>query len=683
MLRNPVVFSHEKLINPEPENVTDAAAELATRGNRRRLRVFLLVFLPLLIAGLVYTFARPPEYRAQARISVKTAGIVSGVPASTQRQATVSTSANGSNAAGLHSEAGILTSRPLIAEALAALRQQGVDLPEFGTDPVAGIQAALAVEPVSDTNIISLTAVGPQAAHLAAILNALIDVYSRRLVDAYSSSASGEIDTLRDELSRLNQRLGEKRKALEAFRQTADIVSGEREENQILARVKGMSNSLNVANEKAAQAEGRVRSIKDSLTAGKTVVRSRDNPTLAGLEARASQLRESLREFERTYTPQFMAMDPNVKGMRSRLADLEKQIAEQKASSGQMLLAEAEEELASARQAQQKLQTQIAEDRRAVHAFSKNFSTYKSMEQELAQIEASRSNLSERLLRTETSERSRMPSVQIIEAATTPQDVWRPDYLRDAGISVAVALVLALLAMALVELFNRAPPPSATQVVVPQSWITVGQELPALAGNAAPRPLLRPAPSPALLANEMALPRELAQHEVAGLLQTMPEQDAVWAALLLCGATAEEIRGITPASLDAESLRIRIQGHGARTFGVPPWAFRSLENAATNAGPEDNNIGHMPDSDEEVARRLLCAAHDAGLDDPAEITAPALRHTCIAYLVGQGLRFSDLALIVGTLPADELAQYAGLSPAGIRKRIEDIDPLMPALTSHG
>ena len=675
------MFGFESQINPGRENEMLAASDLAARGNRRRLRVFLLVFLPLVLAGLAYTFARAPEYRAQARIAVKTAGVVTGVPSNAQRPATastVTTAANGGNAGSLHAEAGILTSRPLIEEALGLLRQQGVALPEYGSDPAQGLQAALTAEPIAETNTIQLTAVGPHPAHLAAILNALIDVYSRRLVDSYSSSASTEIETLREELARLNLRLTEKRKGLEEFRQTADIVSGERDENQVLARVKGMSNSLNVANEKVAQAEGRVRSIKDSLATGKSVVRSRDNPTLAAMEARASQLRESLREQERVYTPQYMAMDPNVKGMRSRLADLEKQIAEQKVSSGQMLLAEAEEELASARQAQQKLQAQIAEDRRSVHVFSKNFSAYKSMEQELAQIESSRSSLSERLLRTETSERSRMPSLQVIEAATAPQEAWRPDYLRDAGISLAVAIILALGAMALVEVFNRPPPPSTTPVIVPQSWITVGQDIPpALAGRSPQQALPHAHASPALLPNALDLPRELSQSEVSRLLETMPEKDAAWATLLLCGATPEEIRRISPLDLDAESGNIRLLRDATRLLRVPSYLFARL------AGDEGANVFAMPDSDTEVARRLLCAAHDAGLDDPAEITAEALRHTCIAYLVGQGLRFAELDHIVGPLPAEALAKYAGFAPPGTRRKIDQIDPLMPALKAAG
>lgn len=352
--------------------------------------------------------------------------------------------------------------------------------------------------------------------------------------------------------------------------------------------------------------------------------------------------------------------------MRSRLTDLEKQIAEQKVSSGQMLLAEAEEELASVLAGA--TETAGANRRGPPHrAFSKNFGAYKAMEQELAQIEASRSGLSERLLRTETSERSRMPSVQVIEAATAPQDAWRPDYLRDAGISLGAAIVLALGAMALVEVFNRPPPPSTAPVIVPQSWIAVGQDV-SPAPGCTPQPVLNAAASPGLLPNALDLPRELSQNEVARLLQTMPANDAGWAALL-CGATPDEIRRIAAGDLDAASGTVALQLAPPRA-GCVSLRESSARSPATAAS--------CPARTRKW--RDNCSAPPTMPGSTTLRRSPRRRcATCIAYLVGQGLRFADLDRIVGPLPADVLAGYAGFAPPGQRRKIEEIDPVMPAL----
>lgn len=668
------------LETPIGYNTGEAESDLAVRGNRRRLRVFLLVFVSVLAAGLTFTFSRPAEYRAQARISVRTATGVTALPVVAPGMATVTTSANTVGTSILQVEAGRLSSRPMIEAALAALQARGEAVPASGPDAVQGIQDKLTAETIPDTSFINVTLVGRHPAHLATILNALVDVYSREIIDQYTRSASSETGNLREELDSLERRVAEKRKALESFRQTADIVSGERDENRILARVKGLSASLNVATEKVALAEGRVRSLRESLAAGKAVVRARDNPGLAALEARASELRASLREQERSFTPQFMAMDQNTRAMRTRLADIEAQIAEERARSGQLSLTEAEDELASARQAQQKLQAQITEDRNAVHAFSRNFNTFEAMQAELAQVEASRRGLAERLLRTETSERSRMPSVQVIEAATTPHDVWRPDYGRDAWISVAVAFALGLLAMGVVELFNRPPRTSTAPVIVPQPWIALGQNLqPSLSAGPAFTPLAGAVASAARLPQAMALPRELSQDEVAALLQALRADDAVWAAMLLCGATPAEIRTLGEADLDAACGGVRLPEPDARTLRLPAMLFGRLAAASQRADRQGGAVINMPGSDDELKRRLLCAAHDAGLDDAAGVTPQTLRHTCIAFLVRQGLRFGELGQVVGPLSADALAGYAALSPAGVRRAPGEVELLMPAL----
>ena len=62
---------------------------------------------------------------------------------------------------------------------------------------------------------------------------------------------------------------------------------------------------------------------------------------------------------------------------------------------------------------------------------------------------------------------------------------------------------------------------------------------------------------------------------------------------------------------------------------------------------------------------------------PAAITADCLRHTYVAYLVRQGIRFADLARIVGPMPADLLGAYAALAPAGQRVPRESIDTSLP------
>jgi site-specific recombinase XerD len=80
-----------------------------------------------------------------------------------------------------------------------------------------------------------------------------------------------------------------------------------------------------------------------------------------------------------------------------------------------------------------------------------------------------------------------------------------------------------------------------------------------------------------------------------------------------------------------------------------------------------------------LATQLLCAAHDAGIERVDEVTPAALRHTYVAFLVRQGVRFADLAQWVGPLPAETLAAYSALAPSGARLAADSVNRNFPGV----
>ena len=79
----------------------------------------------------------------------------------------------------------------------------------------------------------------------------------------------------------------------------------------MLARV-ATSALLSTAEDRVAAAEGKLRALGASAAAGRSVVPSRDDPTLANLEQRASQMREELRETRTRIHVGLSAKDPKV-----------------------------------------------------------------------------------------------------------------------------------------------------------------------------------------------------------------------------------------------------------------------------------------------------------------------------------------------------------------------------------
>jgi uncharacterized protein involved in exopolysaccharide biosynthesis len=184
----------------------------------------------------------------------------------------------------------ILTSRPVLETVVTRLRRDGRDVSAFGVDAAAGMQSRLEAIPITSTNVVELVATGERPELLAPLLNTTIAVYQERLADSYRTSIGESMAQADDEVKRLEATVAAKRRGVESFRTSNEIISTQRDENEVLARVRNLSISLSAANDKVAAAEGKLRAIKESAAAGKTVVRAKDDPTLANLEQRASQI---------------------------------------------------------------------------------------------------------------------------------------------------------------------------------------------------------------------------------------------------------------------------------------------------------------------------------------------------------------------------------------------------------
>src|SRR5271165_118880 len=408
-----------------------------------RLVVFSCVCLAVLALGLTYTVMQPAEYQATTRLEITPA---SATPAPADDTAGAKTGADtgGGTARGPRSfltEVQVLTSRPLIEEVVERLSKSGGLPPDIGSDPVDAVRHMLSTETVEGTEVVLLRAEGPQRQFLAQLVNSLTSVYQKHLATAYEKSTGSGVDQLRDSVQALDEKVAAKRQEVEAFRSTNDIVSTERDENQLLSAAKGLATALNEAKSKLAAAEGQLRAVRDAASAGQGLVAAKDNPTVADLERRASQLREELHDLLQRFTPQYLDLDPDAKAKRARLDNLEQQIKTERAAGQRAAVAEAEGKVTAAREATEQLQQQINENKNAVQTFMARFGEFKAMQEDLTHLEQLHRAASDRLARLEASDSEVAPQVEILEAANVPQLPWRPLYARGAGISLGVASI--------------------------------------------------------------------------------------------------------------------------------------------------------------------------------------------------------------------------------------------------
>lgn len=660
-----------------------AAQRAARRGNRRRLAVFGGVFLLAMLLGQGWNLSRPDQFRASMRLQVSLPNAAGPGQAAS---------------AAYGSELQTLNARPLLAKLAQAMAEAGQPLAASPDEAVQILQKMLRISLVEGTQVLLVEASGPTPSPLAEVLAAHAELVRQELGANQARTADSEAVHARAELARLDAATAERQAKLERFREAAGL-QAEREESDAVNASKGLANALNQAVEKQATLDAKVQSLRDAAAAGNGVSRAKDDPTLAALEARAALAREDLRDMERSFTPEFLALDPKAKSLRARLAELERQIASQRQTGMQAQLQSAQEELASAQTTAERLRQQVAAARPALNSASARYAQAKALAEDLAQVQLARRQTLERVTRLEADLQRAVPQVAVLEAAEPPQQPIAPDRLRDGVAVSAAALLLALLAMALVETFNRSPLPQApganTALLMPAWGLPAPSLVEAMAATAPG--LIGAADAPLLLAgNAHPPPRPvpprpiLQQHEVLQLLRATrsatdplkPEPALILSSLALLGLRTPELLVLKAADVDAAAARLRVAGAGSRSVALPHWLAAALARAVAGAAADAPLLADAAGQalDEAALHSLLaCSAVDAGLAQGAGLSLAMLRDTCLDHLSGQGLRFAELPALVGRIEAADVAAFADRAAGLPRRSLHEVVWPMPAL----
>lgn len=637
-------------------------------GTRWRTRTFLTVFLLVLLGGIAYTFLRPAQYRSTATLSILKASptaVVARAPGAALPDVGGAQQAE-SDPAAIVAEVHRLLAWPVLTGLQDRLRESLVDVPAPSANE---LQRMLAATAVTGTNVIELSAEGGSREALPLILQAWIDLYVEQRVSRKAEEGSSNRAELEQQRASIVQRLDEKRAELEAFRARHDIVSMESENNATVARTKGLNNALAEATKNLAETEAKVIAMRRDIAAGKLVLRRDDRTDVIAMQTRAREMREQLREVEKSYTDQYIQRDPRLRALKENLGVLEQKIAEQSSASQQAALAEAEQEFSGAEQTLASLRRQLDENKAAVMAFTARFAEHKALLAEVDQLEEMARLAQNRLVQAEMQEASRLPRVVVVAPPSYPETPIHPLYARDAAVSFGIAVGIGLLAVWMVDFLRRSDRPT----VESQPLVHI-----ALPGGGTLGNLGAPA-SPALSAPALALPsgpplpRELSTDEVTALWNAASDQGRIVVAGLLNGLSAAELAILRGSDLDRDTGTLQTAGDAPRLLHLSEGLRAALEGCpAREAGPLLGEPGRAAFSSADLEGLIAAAAHDSGLSNPGEVGSDVLRHTYLAFLVRQGARFSDLPRVVGHIAPAAYSLYGPLSPPGPARPLDQI-----------
>jgi uncharacterized protein involved in exopolysaccharide biosynthesis len=621
-----------------------------------RLIIFAVVFLISAAIGLTYNYSRPAVYRSSATLLTSAMTAID----------------RGSSVADIQHVAiqkQILLGHELLVETLSRIKASATDNPVHQLT-ASDIRNLLDVKPVAQTNLVEILAEGKDPEFLPRLINTWIEVY----LDARAAEVKKLTDNIsriiEDELKGLAEKINLARTELATFRKKNDISSTGRNENEALARLKGLNDSLNTASEEEVKAKAHLDAIKSAISRNQTVVPAYEQGSLQNLEKHLQELRERLAEFDKKFTRDYLDKQPALKFVPEQIKELETEIKKKHVYGKNIVLTDAENKYAAAKQTIIEIRAQLDAHKKQAAEFTSKFAEHEALKTDLEGLEKLFRETQERLVQIETSHKEKYPQVTVISRAYLSRDPIGPNYSRDAVIAIAGSLLLGLFSVWIFEYLTRKqesqPPvtlsgihmynPSAEMLNYRQTAVN---PLEHKKNNALGSPLYR----------------ELSSSQLKTLLKSSNLKTKQFISLLLCGLSIVEAASLKTDQIDMKRGTITTAGPAPRIIAIN----HSLKSLFEQSGAHTAWNADNPSSSEDLAASLLCAALDSGLSDPIEITAEAIRHSYIAYLVRQGLRLSDLEQIVGYLEPFVISTYSAYSPPQQGRAIDDIDILHPAL----
>ena len=229
-------------------------------GRSGRARLFGLVSGVTLAIGLIWTLLQPVVYRSSATVLMSAPSAIDAEVTEADIQSVAI-------------QRKILLGEEItrrLGEELDADQVSGLDLNELGQ--------LLRVDPLPDTNLVEMSAKGEEKELLPGLVNSWIDVYLAVRAEEIEQRKQHTMQVVQEELDNLVVKLEQARGALDQYRSRYEIISAERQENEVLARLDGLNKALNNAIEEEVKTRAYLDTLVIAIEKGAQVVPQSERP---------------------------------------------------------------------------------------------------------------------------------------------------------------------------------------------------------------------------------------------------------------------------------------------------------------------------------------------------------------------------------------------------------------------
>ena len=421
--------------------------ELAEYHPWRRGIFFLLGFAVCAVAAAASLYPRAPEYVAVSQLRISPAG------------STATDSANATtprnNLVAFLTEVQVLTSRSVLEDAVTRLKQAG-GLSGLGVDPVGAVQHVLRASPVEQTQVVELSAEGPEPRFLTRLLTTVAESWRDRATRLYQQQISGEYQDLKKQAGDLHDETLAARARLDEFRE-ADGIPATGIENALAADLQNLSTSYTAALASLAKAQAHLRTLQNATDAAAIADASQSDTAVAALELKAGALRDQLGDLRRRFTPRYLALDAETRSLPDQVAALDRQIAAQRTADHAAELRMTEEQLQTSQLQFNRLSRDVSAKQKNLEAIAARRTEYEALQADFDRAQKLEQSMVDRLSNLQASQREHAPRLDILQAARFSSAPAKPVSTIYASIGLAGSLAAGILVALLSKLLDGGP----------------------------------------------------------------------------------------------------------------------------------------------------------------------------------------------------------------------------------
>ncbi len=416
----------EPMARFEHDNGSDRLQDTPRSG---RARLFCFVAGVTLAAGLVWTLFQPVVYRASATVLM------------TAPQA-IDESASEADLQNLAIQRTVMLSDDVMTRLSELIRNR------HGAELTRGeLKALLIPEAVPDTNLMTMAAEGDERQLLSPLVNGWVDVFLEiTAADIRKSKTDTEL-MVQAGMGGLAAELEKARDALEDYREENDILSVERQENEVMARLDGFNRALSTAIEEEVKAKANLETLTAAVERGENLIPREQRRDVTSLESELQTLRAQYAEMKKQYTKDYINKQPQFRAVPVRIAELEAELAEIYNEGRQAELGSAEQVYAAARQTVVDLQQKLDDHKAEVARFNRIYATHQALAEDLARLEELYREAQARLVQVQVSGVEKFPQVSVINRPGAVPERIGPDYPLLLGGTLLAALGLGIFAV--------------------------------------------------------------------------------------------------------------------------------------------------------------------------------------------------------------------------------------------